>query len=60
MSWSSMPNMRGHTKINAGVKTALYNWIPHHPQVVESPKDNDCINVSIDIHSENTWFQNFD
>ena len=55
-----MPNMRGHTKINAGVKTALYNWIPHHPQVVESPKDNDCINVSIEIHSENTWFQNFD
>ena len=27
---------------------ALYKWILHHPQVVQSTKANDCLKLSID------------
>ena len=32
--WSSIPNKRGHTKINECVKTALYYWILHNLHIL--------------------------
>ena len=52
MLWSSIPNTKGHKKINAQLKRYLYNWILQHPQVVQSPFANNCLKVSIDGHSE--------
>ena len=34
------------------IKKYLYNWILHHPQVVQSPIVNDCLKVNIDGHNE--------
>ena len=33
-------------------KKYLYDWILHHPQIVQSPISNYCIKASIDSHSE--------
>ena len=52
MLWSSIPNRKGHKKINEQVKKYLYNWILQHPQVVQSPIANDCLKVPIDGPSE--------
>ena len=41
-----------HTKINAHVKTAIYDWIIQHTQVVQQPIENDCLKVSTEGHSE--------
>ena len=50
MLWSSIP--KRSAKINACVKIALYDFIIMHPQVVQSPIENDCLNMSIYGHSE--------
>ena len=39
-------------KINDQINKSLYNWIMHHPQVVQSPAVNDCLKVKIDGHTE--------
>ena len=56
MLLSSIPNRKGHKKINAQVKKYLYNWILQHPQVVQSPIYIGCLKVSIDGHSEPQLF----
>ena len=50
MFCSSIPNRRGHKKINERTKTSLYNWILQHPQVVQYPIANGCLKMSIDSH----------
>ena len=52
MLWSSILNRKGNTKINAQVKKYPYNYILQHPQVVQSIIAKDCLQVSIDGHSE--------
>ena len=39
-------------KIDEQIKKHLYNWIMHHPQVVQSPIVNDCLKVKIGDHTE--------
>ena len=39
-------------KNNDQINKSLYNWIIHHPQVVQPPTVNDCLNVNIDGHTE--------
>ena len=51
MSWSSVPTRLGHTKINACVKTDLYDWILQHPQALQSPIAKYFLIVSTDGHS---------
>ena len=48
-----------HTKINAHVKTAIYDWIIQHTQVVQQPIENDCLKVSIGGHYETQLVPNF-
>ena len=50
--WSSILKKRGHTKIIAYIKQALYSSVLHHPQAVQSPISNDCLKVSIYGQSE--------
>ena len=50
--WSLKPNREVNSKINEQIKKYLYNWIMHHPQVVQSPIFNDCLKVNIDGHTE--------
>ena len=45
-------NLRGDSKINEHIKKSLYNWIMHHPQVVQSPMANYCLKVKIDGYTE--------
>ena len=52
--WSSIHNRRGHTKINASVKKALYIFLCR-PQVVKSPIANDLLKVSIDGPTKNSF-----
>ena len=52
MLWLSIPKTKVHTNINEQVKKYRYNRILQHPQVVQYPIANDCLNVSIDGHSE--------
>ena len=33
-------------------KQAIYHWIIHHPQVVQSTIANDCLKESFDGHTE--------
>ena len=47
MLCSSIPEQRGHTKINECVKIALYNWIIQYHQVLKYPISNDCVKLSI-------------
>ena len=39
-------------KTNDQKRKSLYNWIMHHPQVVQSLIFNDCMKVKIDGHTE--------
>ena len=48
MLCSSIPKRQEHSKINQKAKTALYNWILQHTQVVQSLIENDCLKLSID------------
>ena len=43
---------QGHSKINEKIKKSLYNWITHHPQVLQSPIANDCLKVKIDDYTK--------
>ena len=52
MSCSSIQKRRRHIKINARIKTYLYDCIIQHPQVVQSSIEKYCLKVSIDNHSE--------
>ena len=52
MLCSIIPKRKLHTKINEQIKKSLYNWIPQHSQVVQSPISNDCLKVSLDDHSK--------
>ena len=45
-------NQKGTSEIDEQIKKSLYNWIMHHPQVVQSPISNDCLKVNIDGHTE--------
>ena len=45
-------NRKGHSKIDDHIKKSLYNYIMHHPQVVQSPIFNNCLKVKIDGHTE--------
>ena len=42
----------GNSKNNEQIKNSLYNWIIHHPQVVQSSISNDCLKVIIDGYTE--------
>ena len=42
---------KGNSKIYEQIKMSLYNWIMHHPQVVQSPIVNDCMKVKMDGHT---------
>ena len=50
--WSLKQNRKGSSKIDKQIKKSLYNWIMHHPQVVQSPIFNYCLKVKIDGHTE--------
>ena len=52
MLWSSIPNRKGHTKINEQVNKYIYSCILNNHQVVQSPIANDFLKVSIYGHSE--------
>ena len=39
-------------KISKQIKKYLYNWIMHHPQVVQSPSANGCLKVNIYGYTE--------
>ena len=43
---------KGNPKIDKQIEKYLYNWIMHHPQVVQSPIVNDCLKVKIDGRTE--------
>ena len=50
--WSLKQNRKQNSKIDERIKKSLYNWIMHHPQVVQSQIDNDCLKMKIDGHTE--------
>ena len=50
--WALKRKQKGNSKINDHIKKSLYNWIMHHPQVVQSPIANDFLKVKIDGHNE--------
>ena len=39
-------------KISEEINTSIYKWIKHHPQFVQSPIENDCMKVRIDVYTE--------
>ena len=43
---------KGHSKIDEQIKKSPYNWIIHHPQVLQSPIGNDCLKLKIDGYTE--------
>ena len=55
MLWSSITKSKGHKKTNEQVNKYIYNWILHHPQVVQSTIYNDQLKVSIDGDYEPHW-----
>ena len=50
--WELKQKQKGHSKISEEIKKYLYNWIMHHPQVVQSPISNDSLKVKIDGYTE--------
>ena len=50
--WTNISKHRGHTKINQKVREAVYNWILHHPQIVQFTISNYCLCVYIDGNSK--------
>ena len=44
-------NRKGNSKIDEQINKSLYNYIIHHPQVMQSPIFNDCLKVNIDGHT---------
>ena len=51
-TWSLKQKRKGHSKIIEQINKSLYNWIMHHPQVVQSPIFNDCMKVKIYSYTE--------
>ena len=49
--WSLKQQQKGHSKICEQINKSLYNWIIHHPQVVQSPILNDFLKVKIDVYT---------
>ena len=49
--WALELKRKGNSIFNDQIKKSLYNWIMHHPQVVQSPIFNDCLKVNIDGHT---------
>ena len=43
-------------KFSEEIRKSLYNWIIHHPQVVQSPVVNNSLNVKIDGYIEPQLF----
>ena len=43
---------KGQSKICKEISKSLYNWIIHHPQVVQSPILNYCLKVKTDGYIE--------
>ena len=41
-----------NSKVDEQIKKSIYNWIMHHPQVLQSPIVNDCLKVKNDGHTE--------
>ena len=50
--WALKKKRKGNSKIDEQIKKSFYNWIMHHPQVVQSPIVNECLKVKIDGHTE--------
>ena len=50
--WVLKQKRKGYSKIDEQIKNYPYNWIIHHPQVVQSPIVNDCLKVKIDGYTE--------
>ena len=50
--WTLNKKRKWDSKINDQINKSLYNWIMHHPQVVQSPIFNDCLKVKMDGHNE--------
>ena len=44
-------NNRKEKNLSVNVRNTLYNWILHHPQVVQYPVANDRLKVYIGGHS---------
>ena len=51
-TWAIKQKRKGNSKISEETRKSLYNWIIHHPQVVQSPIANDCLKVKIDGYTE--------
>ena len=49
--WVLEPKQKLNSKINDHINKSHYNWIMHHPQVVQSKILNYCLNVNIDGHT---------
>ena len=50
--WTNKTKRKGYSKINENIKRNLYAWITHHPQVVQSPISNYCLEVMLDDQKE--------
>ena len=50
--WTLKQKRKVNSKIYEQIMRYFYNWIMHHPQVVQSPIVNDCLKVKIDGHTE--------
>ena len=50
--WALKQKQKGNSKIDDQIKEYLYNWIMHHPQVLQSPIVNDFMKVKIDGPTE--------
>ena len=44
--------LKVNSKIKGQINKSLYNWIMHHPQVVQSPLTNDFLKVEIYGYTE--------
>ena len=50
--WELKQKRKGYSKIGEQIKKYIYNWITHHPLIVQSPIVNDFLKVKIDGHNE--------
>ena len=50
--WALKPKRKVNSKIYEQVKKSIYNWIMHHPKVLQKPIFNYCLKVNIDGNTE--------
>ena len=50
--WTLKQKQKGNEKINDRKNKSLYNWIIHHPQVVQLQIINDGLKLNIDVKTE--------